>query len=813
MYMTQQSHDDSSRSHIWWKALIACLLIIASTLFVYWKVGSYEFTNFDDHFYVTGNKHVQQGLTLDNLKWAFSVSKGTDKSYWHPLTWLSHMADCEMFGLNAGAHHLVSLFIHIANALLLFAVLGLMTGAPWKSAFVAALFALHPLNVDSVAWIAERKNVLSTFFCMFTILAYIYYAKRPSLSRYLLVTTAFIASLLSKPMLVTLPAALLLLDYWPLYRIQTNRLRIYGEKNSGYVPVRKLPLSRIILEKIPLVAISCIVTLLSVISMHNNELFVTKQIAPFGLRVENAIVSYVEYIGKIFWPHPLAVYYPFPESIPVWQVIGALFLLAVITIIAIAAARKLPYLIVGWLWFIGTLVPVIGIVQGGLWPAMADRWAYVPAIGIFIMVSWGMGSIIHRWLRLRIVIVVIALAALLACTFVAKKQTTYWKNSITLFSHALAVTRDNYLSEYNLGQALSEKGMDDAAMPHYYKSLQFNPNNLGTYIDLGIALAKKGRTDESIKYFRMALIIRSKDVVNKTKAHINLGIALQQKGRTDEAMSQYHKALTLEPDNFAAHFNLGNALMEKGLFKKAADQYRMAIKIKPEEEKAYKNLGQAFFKQGRLEEAAHQFNKALKINPKDPEVYNGLGATFIGRQNMGRAETCFKNALKINPGYADARNNLQRILTLKEKIQEALENIKEKLKSQPKSPEVYYKMGNAYLSSHFYQLAIENYQKALSMDPGYTDAMYNLAIAHAENGEYNDAVASFKKIIATHPENAAVYYNIACIYSRQNKKNKAVDWLKQSIAHGYNNWEQIKTDKDMENLRTTPFYRELMKNH
>jgi len=361
---------------------LICLFLGLVTLSVYWQVVDHEFIIYDDPSYVTENHHVQAGLTLKSLAWSFSFTEKED-TYWHPLTWISHMLDCQFYGLNPGMHHLNNLILHIASSLLLFLAFKRMTGEVWKSAFIAALFALHPLNVDSVAWIAERKNVLSTFFWMLTMLSYAYYSERPGPWIYLLTLLFFALGLLAKPMLVTLPFVLLLLDYWPLGRLRLPTIP------SGF---------RLFMEKAPFIVLAVFIAYLSFSSSEDLGIMISLETKPMDLRIANALVSYVSYMEKMVWPQSMAVHYPYPRMIPIWKSICAGLFLGLVSLSVILAIKRKPYLSVGWLWFLGTLVPVIGLVQNGLWPAMADRWAYVPLIGLFIMIAWGAPELAVRWL-------------------------------------------------------------------------------------------------------------------------------------------------------------------------------------------------------------------------------------------------------------------------------------------------------------------------------------------------------------------------------------------------------------------------------
>jgi hypothetical protein len=437
-----------------YKVICVYVALALSTLVVYWQVRNYDFVNFDDPHYVHKNPIVQSGITLDSIKWAFTTGHAAN---WHPLTWLSHMLDCQLFGTNPGWHHLTNLLLHIANTLLLFAVLKRMTGALWRSAFVAALFALHPLNVESVAWVAERKNVLSGFFWMLTVAAYIRYAERPGIGSYLLVVLVFSLALMAKPIVVTLPFVLLLLDYWPFGRFQWGSQR-QGESlpQSELVKVnyQTSPTSRLVGEKVPLFILVAVLSMITFFVQRSGGTVESTATLTLKARSANAVVSYAGYIGKIFWPRRLAVFYPHPRySLPVWQAVAAGLLLLGITVCVIWLARRRCWLPVGWLWYLGTLVPVIGLVQVGA-QAMADRYAYVPAVGLFIIIAWSLPELVKKWRYRKIGLRIsagIVLTFLLLCT---RMQVRHWQNSVTLFEHALAVTENNYAIHCNYGRTL-----------------------------------------------------------------------------------------------------------------------------------------------------------------------------------------------------------------------------------------------------------------------------------------------------------------------------------------------------------------------
>lgn len=488
------------------KLLISLLLTFAA-LVVFWQLADHEFVNFDDELYVTRNSHVQAGLTYQGLVWALTT---THVGNWHPLTWLSHMLDCELYGLNPGGHHFTSLLLHIANTLLLFVVLKRMTGALRRSVFVAALFALHPLHVESVAWVAERKDVLSTFFWILTMGVYVRYVERPGLNGYLLVLLSFALGLMAKPMLVTLPFVLLLLDYWPLGRFQfgqsSDDSNSQSHESINFSNQRSL-IFRLVLEKAPFFALAAVSGVVTFLVQQGGGAVCSLDVLTLDIRVANAMVSYVSYMEKMIWPHHLAVFYPHPgSSLPMWQAAGAGLLLLSVSGLVVRAARRYPYLLTGWLWYLGTLVPVIGLVQVG-GHAMSDRYTYVPLIGLFIIMAWSVPDLLSRW-RYRNIGLALAAGALLSafmiCTTV---QVRHWQNSVALFEHTLDVTANNWLAHNNMGIALARRGKFDEAIAHYSETLRIKPNYARAYNNRGIVLAVQGKTAQAIAHFREALTL------------------------------------------------------------------------------------------------------------------------------------------------------------------------------------------------------------------------------------------------------------------------------------------------------------------
>jgi protein O-mannosyl-transferase len=528
-----------------------CIALVVLTLLVYWQVGNHEFINLDDNHFIADNVHVTTGVNQPNVISAFIPVPGIG---WFPITFLSHMADVQMYGLNPRGHHLTNVFFHIASTHLLFILLFRLTTSPWKSAFVAALFALHPLHVESVAWMAERRDVLSAFFGFLTLIIYAEYVTKRKPLLYFLSIFTFVLGLMSKPMLVTLPAIMLLLDFWPLNRYVLNE-KMPGEEIQRV----NSTLTSIFKEKIPFFVCSLISSIISI----NGPIMdgaVQPIDLPLGLRMANATTAYIKYIGKMFWPTDLAVYYPFPPSIPLWQVICSLLILMIITAVFIRAGKRQPYLIVGWFWFLITLLPVIGLIQFGD-HAIADRYTYLPLTGLFIVVAWGIPEFTKRLQYQLVILTLFAAITITISMALTWQQLKYWQNSISLYRQTLRVTDGSFLVHNNLGAALAEKGQLDEAMEEYKKALAIKPDDYMAHNNYGLALAGKGQIDMAIVEFRRAIVIHP----NSIDSYNNLGIALAYNGHLEEAINEFLKALAINPDDERTRNNYGRALeLQKG---------------------------------------------------------------------------------------------------------------------------------------------------------------------------------------------------------------------------------------------------------
>ena len=593
--------------------LLILLGLAVMTFAVYAQVIGHQFITLDDDAYIKENAMVNRGVTLAGVAWAFT---SFDQGNWHPLTWIAHMIDSQLFGMNAGGHLLVNALIHVANTLLVFWFLLRTTHARWPSALVAALFALHPLHVESVAWAAERKDTLSTFFGLLSLIAYVRYAQAPSNGRYAWTAITLSLGLLAKPMLVTWPFVMLLLDYWPLRRFDlTSR-----EK----VTTKVWPLLR---EKLPLFALVAASAVITSLAQSHGGTVRTFQEFPIALRLANALASYAKYVLLAFWPNDLAVYYPYTTAgTPAWQIICAAFLLSGITALCFFQRKIRPYLVVGWLWFLGTLVPVIGIVQVG-GQTMADRYSYIPSIGLFIVIAFGLADIAKTRRVAPSFSAAVASGILLALAILTNAQIHRWSDSFTLFKHTLAVTPPNLMIENNLGSALSRSGLHDEAGAHFEKALEIIPAHY-----------------DSLLY----------------DALLNMGITRFYQNRLPEGIEYCQSALRLRPDAPKAHDLMGMALAMQGHGDAALDEMRRAAELAPNDADIQKDLGVTLARLGRIPESIDHFHEALRLNPYNASAHNNLGLSLLESGKPGESIPEFEAALRLNPELQGAADNLRR---------------------------------------------------------------------------------------------------------------------------------------------------------
>jgi protein O-mannosyl-transferase len=612
--------------------LVAGAVIALLTLTIYARVGNFEFNNFDDPDYVAQNATVQHGITLEGIRWAFSTNDlsalsatGTQDRMgnWHPLTWLSHMLDCQLFGVNPGAHHWVNVVIHVCNSLLLLWVLYRYTNALARSAIVAALFAVHPLHVESVAWVAERKDVLSTLFWFLTMWAYLRYVETRSGVPYAFALLFFALGLMSKPMLITLPFVLLLLDYWPLRRVAI-----------------RWDWLRLTREKVPLFALTILSSVLTFLVQKQGGAVGSFEKFSLEARVANAMVAYVTYLAKTILPEDLAVFYPHSGSWPVWQIMGGALLLLLLTAGALALRRPATYLVVGWFWYLGTLVPVIGLVQVGD-QAYADRYTYVPLTGIFIAAAWGIGDLAGRlkWPRFAVPVATAVILAVYAA--ITMSQVEHWRNSETLFRHAVAVTKDNHLAHYNLGQTLSVNGRIQEAIEHYYATLRLKPDHEGAHNNLGLTYALQGEWTQATNHYTHALRSnpRNPDV------HFNMGIAQLHLGHPGHAVSHFTVTLHGRPSHPLAHRYVADALSACGRARDAIGHYRTALKLNPNQPEALNHL--AWILATHPDEKLRDGKEAVQLAERACKLTHFAAPLMLGTLAAAQAETGqFTNAVE-----------------------------------------------------------------------------------------------------------------------------------------------------------------------
>ncbi|MDE3065912.1 MAG: tetratricopeptide repeat protein [Verrucomicrobiota bacterium] len=715
---------------------VISLLLAAITLALYWPVTGFEFNNYDDALYITENPVVQSGFTINTVAWAFRTGYGCN---WHPLTWLSHMLDCEIYGLNAGGHHFTNVLFHVANTLLLFGLLRRLTGAVWRAAFVAALFAWHPLHVESVAFVAERKDVLSTFFAFLTLLAYCSWVKVPGWPRYALALLLFALGLMSKPMLVTLPLMMLLLDFWPLGRLELDKFQSWCLRVKEKLPFFALTL------------ISCYVTF----RVQESGGAMSLRNLTFAHRVANALNSYVGYIARIFWPRDLAVFYPYPRDLPLGRVISAGIIISLISAGVLWFVRRRPHLAVGWYWFLISLVPVIGLVQVG-GQAMADRYTYIPSIGLFMVVAWEVPSRLAAWPQNRRMLALVASVALAGCLAVTSRQLQYWKNSVTLFTHAIKVTKDNALAHCNLGEALATGGKPEAALAEFNEALRINTNYPQALNDKGALLQQLGRVDEAIEQFK--LLLRSQP--HWYLAQRNFGLALFEQGKIDEAIVHFRAALRSNPADDRSLANLGIALARQGKLDEAMVQYRAALQIAPN---AYAEnaLGSALEAQGKLDEAVRHYRAAVKIKPNFAEARNNLGAVLNAQGQFAEAQKQFVAALAVKPDFAEAHCNLGNALLSEGKVNEAAAQYAKTLRLQSNSFSAHYNLANILFEQKQWGPALSHYQRALRLNPAFADVHVRLGMVLSQQGDDSGAIVQYRAALRLNPHTLSALKKLA----------------------------------------------------
>ena len=704
--------------------LLICVVLVLASIIAYEPVRHNDFVDYDDDAYVTKNPRVNSGITLESVVFFFTNSHG---GMWHPLTSWSLMLDCQLFGLNPFWHHLTNLLFHIVNSLLLFWVLRRMTGALWPSALVAFAFALHPLNVESVAWVSERKNVLSGFFCLLTIAVYIRYSERPGIGRYLPVFLVYGLCILTKPVVVTLPFVLLLLDYWPLRRFRwgyENGTEDLPQHEPAGVSCQESSAWLLVVEKVPLFILAAVLSVITFVAQRGVGSVIAAEHWSLNLRIANAIVSYISYIGKMIYPSRLAVLYPLPDGgPPLWQTIVSLLILAVVSAGVIYTARQRRYLVVGWLWYLGTLVPVIGLVQSGA-QAMADRYFYLPGVGIFIMLAWGAAELSARWRFSKIEVgasVGLVLAILILCT---RTQVRHWRNNFTLFGHAFEVTENNYIMRTYYGWALLEDGQPEESLTYFRKVLRVRPRYpdarefMGmAFLDIGKGLSQDGKSEQAIEYFTSAIRLDP----NNAESHNNLGAELVTVNRIDEAVEEFHEALRLEPKYHQVYNNLAVAYYKQGETDQAIKHWTEALRLKPDWTEVRDNLNKLVQRKRRREGTIAQNVEMLQRNPDDPNVHGKLAREFYRQGKVEQAIKHWTEVVRLTPNLAAARNNLAWVLATidDEKVRNPGEAIRLAERAceltDYKRPRMLDTLGVAYAAAGRFTEAVETAEKAIGL--------------------------------------------------------------------------------------------------
>ena len=666
------------------RLLIAVGLLIITTA-AYAPVLWNDFINFDDDRYTYDNPQVMDGLSLSGLRWAFT---STWNANWHPLTWISHMLDCEIYGLKPWGHHLTSLLIHLANVVLLFVLLTRLTGLPWRSAFVAALFGVHPLHVESVAWVAERKDVLSTLFFMLTLIAYARYVERRGIKAYLLVFGAFALGLMAKPMLVTLPIVLLLLDIWPLRRLEpAAEGKVKGR-------VARVSFWTLVPEKLPLLALSVGSSVITVIAQSKAS--AVKPLGDAGVHLANIAAGYAAYIGKMLWPLKLGVIYPRPgPNLPAWQVAGSAVLLLAITTAVFVFRRSRPYLVFGWLWFLITMVPVIGVVQVGA-QFIADRYTYIPLIGLFIAITWGAADLGPDWQRgqrgdraaspqhsfAQSPILLVPILIVLVFSGLTFRQVGFWRDSMTLFTHTLRVTAPSATAHTNLGVSYSGRGELDEAIRHYEKALEINPTHVNALYNRGNAYLRKRMYDEAIQDYVAALETKP----DSPEALTNLGKAYSDMRRYEESEASYRRALESNSEYVPALTGLGELYKNTGRFPEAERTYREVLRLLPNNAESYSSLGVALAAQGLMEEGVACFRRALRIDPRHTGAHVNMANVHASSGEYAEAEREYRLAIKLDPEMMQAHHNLGLMLRRKGDLQGAIAELRKAVEMEPDMP-------------------------------------------------------------------------------------------------------------------------------
>ncbi len=738
------------------KDISAGVFLVLFTVLAYSRLPGNGFINLDDPLQLLSNERVLSGLSWGSFLWSFGP-----ESPCSPITWLAYASIHAVFGLQPWAYHVAGLMFHTAAALLLYFFLMTSTGAHLKSAFVASLFALHPINVESVAWVAELNNVLSGLFFMMTLCLYAWYARRPGPVRYLLTLGVFGLGLLAKPVLMTLPFILLLVDLWPLRRVRAV------EEDRG------ISLVRLIAEKVPFMLMSLASVISTLLMVKEHASFYSTDAVPILLRLSNALVSCMKYLGKLFWPTDLALLYPYPEAVPWWQAAGAGVLLLLITLAAVKSIRRFPYALTGWLWFLGGLVPFLGIIQAGQWPEMADRYAYLTFIGIFIVLSWGIPDLATKVRLPRWVLPASGAALIPILVLLTWMQVGCWKDSVTLFRCVVTVNPDSPVVHNSLANGLLEQGQAQEAIFHYREALRIDPQCTEALFNLGLACQREGQGQQALDFLLRAF----RADPSQPDVHVALGEVLAGMGRTEDAKGHLQEALRQDPASAEALTALGNILLREGM----------------------------------TEEAVNHYAEALKVRPGQPDILNNLGTALA---HMGRTKTAvryFEEALRARPDFADARENLEKSRKGLLAWQDAMRRIQQELKERPRDPELLTHLGDCHAGQGDFEVAVARYREALSARPEHVPALSGLALALTRMRDYAGAMEAFKTMRRLRPEDPRIAYNIACLHARRNNVKESLAWLNEAVKGGFGDRRLLLADPDLAAVRETGAFEKILR--
>ncbi len=741
-----------------------CVALVLVCAAIYGQTLRFPFVNYDDSLYVTENPQVQAGLTMKSVSWAFVTEKAL---YFHPLTWLSLMLDHSLYGMNAGGYHLTNLILHAGSCVLLFLALRLLTGALWPSAAVAALFAVHPLNVESVAWIAERKGVLSTFFWVLALGAYGLYLRRRGTLWYAAVAAAFVLGLMSKPMVVTFPFVLLLLDYWPLDRVDFAAPFNVMARKTARLAVEKIPLFLITL-------LSCVSTF--VMQARGNNIDFGGRVSPLT-RCANALVVYVIYVGQTLWPSGLAAFYPYPTR-PVAQVAGAAVLLAAITLFCLHQARRRPYLIVGWLWYLGTLLPVIGLVGIGDF-SHADRYTYIPLIGLFIMAAWGGADLAAAWHVPRRVLAFASGTVIGLLTVCAGVQAGYWNDTEALFRHAIAAGQESGVAYNGLGKCAMDQGRHDEARECLTKALALNPRFPGALVNLGKLDMDQGRDDEARECLSKALDMNPGYAYGS--ALTNMGALALDQGRYDEARNYLTKALDLNPNDVEVLYDLGLLAMNQEHHDEAAAFLKKVLDLDPQYVKAVNNLGVVAIDQRRYDDARTWLKRVLDLDPKNVNALYNMGLLAMKQDRYDEAGPWLTKALDLDPGNANVLSSLSTIAEAQGHHDEAKAYLAKALDSNPKDAKTLNSLGMIAVTQGRNEEARTYFTKALELDPKDAEVHYNLGVIAKGEKRYDEANAHLKTALELDPRHFKALNNLGVTAMEQGHNDEAVTWLKKAL--------------------------------